>query len=91
MDSKSASAEIVSSLQIILYHIKNVYKLARRLLRKLIAGTSTWLYMLSRLVIYTAILLPGFLDLLRYEHCGWEETLLHIHFITWSLILTNFR
>ena len=39
---------------------------ARRLTVLLLHGTSTWLYMLGRLLVYVIIMGPGWFEMLRY-------------------------
>jgi hypothetical protein len=53
-------------LKTIVYHGVVCFKNARTLLSLLLRGTRTWVYMLGRLLIFTVVLTPGWIYLLRY-------------------------
>jgi hypothetical protein len=49
-----------------LAHFRIVVREARRLVTALLHGTTTWIIMLGRLLVFTVILMPGWFNLMRY-------------------------
>lgn len=50
----------------LLFHIPICYKLGSKLFKSLIRGTWMWMIMLVRLLIFTAVLLPGWIGMVKY-------------------------
>ena len=57
---------IIDLLNGLLFHIPICYKLGFKLLKSLSRGTWTWIIMLGRLLIFTALLLPGWIGMVKY-------------------------
>lgn len=50
----------------LLFHVPICYKLGFKLFRSLTAGTYIWVIMLARLIIFTVVLLPGWIGMVKY-------------------------
>ncbi len=59
-------AWMVEGIKHVVFHIVVCYKNSRTLLSLLLRGTKTWVFMLGRLLIFTVVLTPGWLYLLKY-------------------------
>lgn len=49
-----------------LLHVPICYKLSGKLFTSLIRGTWMWMIMLGRLLVFTIVLLPGWIGMLKY-------------------------
>jgi prenylcysteine alpha-carboxyl methylesterase len=48
------------------FHVSICYKLGLKLFRSLTEGTYLWVIMLGRLIIFTVVLLPGWIGMVKY-------------------------
>ena len=56
-------ADVLNGL---LFHIPICYKLGLKLFKSLSKGTWIWMIMLGRLIIFSALLIPGWIGMVKY-------------------------
>ena len=50
----------------LLFHVSICYKLGVKLFRSLTGGTYIWVVMLGRLIVFTLVLIPGWIGMVKY-------------------------
>lgn len=63
---KSLIYMVVEFLNGLLFHVPICYKLGLKLFKSLSRGTWTWVIMLGRLIIFSVLLLPGWIGMVKY-------------------------
>ena len=66
IDLQKISRIAMEKLQLFLFHMSICIRLTCSLLHFLICGTSTWIVMTVRLIMFAALLVPGWIGMLRY-------------------------